>query len=630
MSDSRPRLDKILNLHGKALSDVVGRREPNDLNDLSPSREEGTKCTTSKKVQSSPKDLVLRFAGADPTDGKTRTQWLIKTYIQDEKFKLEDLGRVDAALAAFERFKRKLPVEQREINHLKTLSSLEALVAPFTKAEERARLTRDLSSATGRERRRLEEMKARDESIIVQEGEGLPTIAVPMTEFASKWWGRGTKWCTASEKNNAFDDYHKDAPLVIMVCADGEKFQMHVMEPTTFHFMDNTDTDVSEQTIKERWNEFKSLFYWAIEQNGRVLKHIPGKYKTSKLCRLAVERNEEVLNCIPEKYRNHEFYCKSVQQNGDALPYVPEKFRNYEIYRLFVEQNGLTLYYVPENRRTPELCYLAIKQNGEALRDIPENKRTPELCRLAIERNGLALFHVPEDHKTLELCRIAIEQNGLALKYVPKDERTPELCRLAVEREGISLGNVPKKYRTPELCRIAIEQNGNALDYLPEDQRTSELCRIAIKQHGLILQYLSDHRRIPELCCLAVEQNGEALQFVPPEHKTPELCRLAVQQNWMALEYVPENERTLELCRIAIEQNGNALGCLPGYKRTLELCRMAVEQDGNTLEFVPEKYETPEFLASIPPSKQKWNLDILQGLGQQSKTSQEFIRLVSL
>jgi Domain of unknown function (DUF4116) len=581
MSDLRARLNKILELHGEALSEAVNLREPN-----------------SQEAQLPAKDLVLRFAGSDPTDGKSRTQWLVKTYIRDEQFKLEDLGRVDAALAAFERFKRKLPVEKRELSRFKSLRALEELVDPFVKAEAKARLERDLSSATGREKRRLEEWKARDESIILQEGEGLPTIAVPMTEFASCWWGRGTKWCTAAEKDNIFARYHKDAPLLIIVCPDGAKFQMHIKKDD-FQFMDNMDTTVDKKIIMERWNEFQSLFYWAIEQNGMTLQHVPEI--TLDLCRLAVE------------------------QNGLALEYVYINNKTPELCRLAVEQNGRALHHVPENYWTPKLCRIAVEQDGRALGYVPVNKRTPELYSIAVQQNGLVLYDVLKEHRTPELCYMAVQQKGNVLCFVPEDYRTPELCRIAIAQHGMALEYVPKDKMTPELCRLAVEQNGEALKHVPKDEITLELCRLAIEQNGMALCHVPTKLKTPELFQLAIQQNGEALRHVPNEYKTPELCLMAIQQNGRALGHVPNDYKNPDLCRLAIQQHGIALSFVPGEQRDFEICRIAVAQDRNALYAVPKELKTPEFMALIPPTQPKWNVDILQGLGQHSKISNESI-----
>jgi hypothetical protein len=564
----RPRLEKILALHGQALLDAVGQREHND------SLQVGAQFEVNELFADAlDRDLLRRFAEADPTDGKSRTQWLVKTYIQDEQFKLEDLGRAYAALSAFERFKPKFSIRQRELSRLKSLLDLETLVAPFIKAKERIRLTRDLSSATGRELRRLEEMKARDESIIVQEEDGLPTIVVPMTKFASCWWGRGTTWCTAAEKDNAFMMYYQDAPLVIIVCPDGSKFQMYV-KSYIFRFMDNTDETVDEKIILERWNEFQSLIYWAIEQNGDILQFVPSNHRTPELCRLAIEQNGKALYAVPHDPTS--IYC--------------EDYKMPELYRIAVERNGMALQYIPQNKITSELCRIAVVRNGWALQHVPAEQRTPDICRLAIEQDGWALQHVPAEQRTSEFCRLAIEEDGMALGHVPEKHRDEELCHFAIKRNGQALRYVPANYITPTLYRMAVVQNGRALYHVPEERRTSDLCRLAVEQNGLVLEFVPENKRTLKLCRIAVQQNGNTLYNVPIKHRTPELCCLAVEQNGMALRFVSENKRSLKLCRIAVEQNGYAL------------------------QYIPEELKTPEFMALIPPTQPKWNVDILQGL----------------
>jgi hypothetical protein len=346
MSDIiRPRLEKILALHGQGLLDAARKRE-----------------SKSQKFHSSAKDLIQQFADMDPTLGKSRTQWMVKTYIQDKKFKLEDLGRVHAALLAFKRFKPQLSPKKRELSKLTSLRELETLVTPFVQAEERAKLARDISTITGREFHRLEEMKAREESRILQEVDGLMTIAIPMTKFASQWWGRGTQWSTSAEKSNAFARCHKEGPLIILVCLDGAKFQMHVTRHS-FQFIDNTDRNVGEHTIRERWNEFKSLFYWAVQRNKQVLCSVPEEYITSELCRLAVA------------------------QDGWAIKYIPENQITPELCRIAVEQDRWVLYFLPEKYKTPEINHLFTVQAKKSVSyNVAKDKKAlvspmqPEWC----------------------------------------------------------------------------------------------------------------------------------------------------------------------------------------------------------------------------------------------------------
>jgi Domain of unknown function (DUF4116) len=636
MSDTRPRLEKILDLHGQALSEATGKREP-----------------TSCEAKLSAKDLVLRFSNADPTPGKSRTQWLIKAYIKDDQFKLEDLGRADAALAAFERFKRRLPLEQRELSRFKSLRELETLVDPFVRAEARARLERDLSSATGREKRRLECVKARDESIIIQEEDGLPTIAVPMTEFASKWWGRGTKWCTAAEKGNIFNEYHKEAPLVVIVCPDGTKFQAYVT-PKDIQFMDATDKDVEKSTIRERWSEFESIIYWMIEQNGYVLQYVPEEHRNLELCRLAIQRGKWAIEFVPKYHQTFELCYNAIQQNEQALQFIPKQHKTLKLCLMAIKQDGLELRNIPEKDRIPELCRLAVEQNGSALEYVPRKHHSEELYKIAVEQNGIALKYVPEEDRTPELCRIAVEQNGNALQYIPNKKRTfelrriavgkgfgltsalsppaipsdsqtmldnneiLELCFIAIQKNGLTLQDINEDHRTPELCRIAVEQNGWALEFVPEEQRTPELCRLAVEQNGMALYAVPPKFKKLDLCRIAVQQKGDALRHVPEEHKTIEICHISVQQNGVNIRYVAE-EHKQKLYPLAVEQNKLALERIPENERTLELCLLAVQYHPHALIYVPEEHRTPELMALIPPVQPKWHPDILQGLGQQSQ-----------
>jgi hypothetical protein len=471
MSALRPRLAKIVDLHGDTLLTTIKERTHN--------------------VSMTSDDLIRRFAEFDPTIEKSRTQWLIKTYIADKHFKMEDLGRAQAALTVFTRCKHRLPIEQRELSRFKSLSALEDLVAPFIHMEEQSRLERDLSSVTGREKRRLEDQKARDESLTLQEQKGHPTIAVPMTEFASCWWGRGTRWCTASRKENAFLDYNHDAPLIVIVDTDGAKFQMFVTHDD-IQFMDAPDKDVSLKIMRQRWSSLETLMRWALQKNGSALKYFPIRHRTPDVCQQAVSQCGMALQYVPRKRCTLDIIHRAIRQNGLALRYgivfkfIPEDYCNEDLYRIAVASNGSTLLDIPQKYHTEEFYNLAImegdpsqdKNNGWALGLIPSEYRTPELCHHAITKNGSALKFVPAKLKTEELCRIAVTKCRLAMPYVPTPYKTDDLYRLAITHDGWALQYVPIDHRNADLCRLAVEQNREAMPYVPESQKTPDLYRI--------------------------------------------------------------------------------------------------------------------------------------------------------
>lgn len=87
-------------------------------------------------------------------------------------------------------------------------------------------------------------------------------IYYPISEAGSKYYGRNTRWCTASENDNMFDYYTKKGPLFIIELKNKFdennypiKFQIHI---ETFQFMDNKDLSVTIDFIK---NEVKDELF---------------------------------------------------------------------------------------------------------------------------------------------------------------------------------------------------------------------------------------------------------------------------------------------------------------------------------------------------------------------------------
>jgi hypothetical protein len=590
MSAMIPRLRYIADKFGSTLFDAVKTRE-----------------SKNSLITQDSDNLIIEFSNADPTPGKRRTQWLVKTYIADTKFKLEDLGRAQAALTAFERFQQKLPVEQRELNHLSTLSDLENLVEPFIKVEAKARLERDLSSATGRELRRLEEWKARDESLILQEGEGLPTIAVPITQFAARWWGRGTKWCTASENSNVFNCYYEDAPLIVLIDTDGAKFQMFVREDE-IQLANAEDNDILKQEAGKRWKSLKHLLLWAATINIDALVYIPTRCLNKKLCKIAL--CQDAIEFLPKKYRNEDFYQEIITHQGKALFQIPEAQITKELCRLAVTNDGSALEYVPNKYRTKDICHIAVAQCGWALELVSKKYQTMTLYNIAVTQSGNALGYVPKEYRTAELCHIAVEQHPDAYKHVPKKIRSKKLWHTILSKNGLALEDVPKTFLTEKFCWLAVRQNGLALCYVPEHYCTADLCRVAVEQNGGALAYVPTIHLTADLCHKAIlENNGISLYDMPKKYRTPELCHLAVQQNWAALEAVPTKHCTLEICKLAVAQNGLVLEHLPRRHRTKEICCLAVEQNIEAIQYVPNKYSK-----ELSQGRTRWSVDILKDL----------------
>ena len=161
-------------------------------------------------VEKLPKEQIparlvsLIMEKADPTQNKGMIVWLVRQYA-DGNLRLEDLGTASETLTMFRRYAQRLEKNQRDLGQYQSLAAVWEAVIGFANEEEQ--------HLSGKAQKALDRDKAYAESRILRQDPDGFTIAIPLTEFAAKWWGRGTRWCTAAEKHNAFLEYHKQAPL---------------------------------------------------------------------------------------------------------------------------------------------------------------------------------------------------------------------------------------------------------------------------------------------------------------------------------------------------------------------------------------------------------------------------------
>jgi hypothetical protein len=594
--------------------------------------------------------LVLRKA--DPTLNKGMTAWLVKQYARGA-LRLEDLGTANETLMMFQRYAPRLGADQRDLGRYPHLAAVWEAVIGFANDEEQ--------HLSGKAQKALDRDKAYAESRILQQNADGFTIAVPLTEFAAKWWGKGTRWCTAAEKDNQFHWYHAVAPLLVILVPGVkriEKFQLWCPEEGEPQFMDASDQPVSPSTFETHWRFFEPVFLAAIRMYPMIFQSIPNKLWNTSLCMTAINRSGEkmaqstfeeycervsdILESFPSTFFTDAICKSAISHDAWALRALPEFLRTPELYEMAVRKRGNVIQAIPCRNLTSGLCSLAVEQNGWFLKYVPTSKRSSKICAIAVKQSGLALMEVPEHLRTKIICDAAVKECGVALAYVPDSLKTRDLCEIAVRGDGLALSSVPAEFVTPEMCRLAVSQNGEALRYVPEELRRDELyhfeiCRIAVAQNGAALDWVPDRSKTKELCGIAVAQNGYALKFTPERFKTEELCEIAVKGDYAALWFVPERlltprlfalsleadsssiesqlrsiqsaRRTKEICELAVRHDGLMLEAVPKSKMTLRLCKLAVEQSGWALEFVPDRFKTKNLceiaIRSTVPSLRK-------------------------
>ena len=168
-------------------------------------------------------ELINFWYDKDPTSNHKYADWILRQYSKHD-FRMEDDARVHDALENFERYKFRLT--QKDINHYHHLSDLEDAVEAVNGAKSKR-----------------EEVKAvkNDGADKIFDRGGVVVYHIK-TEAAAKFYGKGTKWCTAADKNCKFDSYNKRGPLYVVFCKDPEgrpaKYQFHF---ESNQFMDEKD-----------------------------------------------------------------------------------------------------------------------------------------------------------------------------------------------------------------------------------------------------------------------------------------------------------------------------------------------------------------------------------------------------
>lgn len=181
-------------------------------------------------------DKILEdLKAVDPTRTMDYGRWIIQTWANGGINRWEDvLARVGPALVIYDKAKRKnkLSTEHKNIFNLKTLSDLEDLAEQYVDAP-----------VTGKDLAREESAKAKAESKVIHVGSEVMVVQ-PLTEFASCYYGKSTRWCTAAtQSGNMFNSYNSSGGLWIFIPKSPkrakEKYQLH--RTNEFYVADEND-----------------------------------------------------------------------------------------------------------------------------------------------------------------------------------------------------------------------------------------------------------------------------------------------------------------------------------------------------------------------------------------------------
>lgn len=191
---------------------------------------------------------------ADPDPRKSFSTWLLTLYVKG-KYRLEDLNRATDALEIYGDLvqRKRLPVEQRDINKVPDFAALAEIVRPYMDSH-------------------VESQNAAIEAKYVAESEIL--LDTPQRRVlklnsmeAAQWFGRETEWCTAyggswgryqNRGNNMYSHYAKDGPMFVI--QDRENNLLYQFHAPSKQLMDVNDRSVNARQFSNRYPDVDAAF----------------------------------------------------------------------------------------------------------------------------------------------------------------------------------------------------------------------------------------------------------------------------------------------------------------------------------------------------------------------------------
>jgi hypothetical protein len=125
---------------------------------------------------------------------------------------------------------------------------------------------------------------------------------------------------------------------------------------------------------------------------------VPERYFTCDIIYGMIEINK--LSAIPQKYLKANIYYYAINHNYSSIKHIPEKYRTDEICKLAILNNVEELSWI-ENPND-ELCLYAIQQSDKAILYIRLNRLTMAMCEIHMHKYS-NINNIPDQFITKEL-----------------------------------------------------------------------------------------------------------------------------------------------------------------------------------------------------------------------------------
>lgn len=317
--------------------------------------------------------LVKQYLNV-PTERKPDEQGYVRELMMMRERFFEDLYKVTEDLKKFDRFKKRLPLEKRDINKL-NVNSLYDAVKDFD-------LT--LATTTKSERKQAE---VHPGAKMIYDSPNLRVIEIsdkgPAGKEAACFYGgnqQETRWCTSAPGLSHFDYYINKGPLYVIFDPSDtnvspktglpvERWQLNF---ETDQYMDRHDHQISLiEKLNGPWKELKELFKPKFAKGltvGGTSLSIDNFERGNVGKFVALYGLDELIANLPDTLE--EFQIINRERNKDIIIQIPDTISRFKNLSMILLENCIDR--IPDSIcKLPNLNFISLVSNPK-LTTIPE------------------------------------------------------------------------------------------------------------------------------------------------------------------------------------------------------------------------------------------------------------------
>lgn len=473
-----------------------------------------------QRIKQEPEFSLERLESGDPTPQKIYVPKLVQWWLAGEP--IEDLISTTAdALAKYHTLKNKKLIrpEHADIGRFKTADQFTDMISQYQLPQDKPQEV---------DRGKYKEIFRDAELLVVQ----------LLDETAAKFWGQSTKWCTAAQRNNMFDFYHKQGPLYVIIPRkdSANKYQLWWAKTNVYNmqFMNVKDEPAIPQDLSF-YQKLSSIMYpihkhimWnpnpteqeqltAVHASWRVIEYIKSPSETAQLA--AVQQNKSAIDYIDNPTETVRQII-AVKEKFDALKKI--KNPTEEVQLASVSTHGDSIQYIKNPSETVQLA--AVKKYGGSIQYIKDPSEAIQLA--AVQTNGEALENIKNPSEAVQLA--AVHKNPFVINSIKNPSENVQLA--AVQSSGVTIFNIANPSEKVKLA--AVQNDGTAIHHIKNPSEKVQLA--AVNQEGRAIRFIKNPSEAVQLA--AVKKDGRAIKHIKNPSEAVQMA--AVRQNTKVLKNI--------------------------------------------------------------------------------------------